>query len=664
MTVPSAMLLLRLLGKPTVRSGEQPVTGFISVKAQALLFYLVCTRRSQAREALAALFWGEMSEVQASKNLRNVLSNLRGLVGAHLCITRTDVEFDSTQPYWLDLQEFLDALGTDPSQKDLVSLHHAVELYQGDFLEGFFAGDALGFEEWMLGQRASLHGVMVQALHTLVVKHLARHEYAAGIEYANRLLALEPWREETHRHLMLLYAHGRQRSAALAQYETCRRVLKQELGAEPIPETTALYERILAATAPPPHNLPSQNTRLVGRVAERAQLIGYLEDAQTQLITLVGPGGIGKTRLALYTAAQYADPEFNLEARFRDGIFFIPLAEAESEGDAASVPLLSIIADALRVERKGALAPQAPLLQHLRDKDMLLVLDDLSQRIPEAKQLSDILRLAPRVKLLVTSRVRLNLQQEYLIEMGGLEYPFLSGVGLAALLEYSAVQLFVQHAQRVQPGFELNEPNARAVARICQLVEGVPLGIELAATWVRLLSPQETASEMEKGFDVLTSALQNVSERHRSLRAVFDYSWNLLSPAEQSMFEQLAVFRGGFERGAAAQVVGASLPILAGLADKSLVRRSATGRYEIHRVLWQYAQEKLQADAAEFERVHDAHCRYYADLLWEHQAQIKGEDSSNVLTALDVERENVRAAWNWAVSQRRSRELNLLMECL
>jgi DNA-binding SARP family transcriptional activator/predicted ATPase len=661
----SEVLTLRLLGKPQITYAGKPVTGFISAKAQALVFYLAVTARPHTRESLAGLLWGEMPEAQAAKNLRNALSNLRALVGSQLLISRDQVAFDRDSPYWLDAEVFLSALSGDLAKKDLTTLHRAVELYQGDFLEGFYVTDALAFEEWMLARRSLLNGLMVQALHTLVVKHLEREEYAAGIDYAMRLLAIEPWREETHRHLMLLLARSRQRSAALAQYEKCRRILASELGAEPLPETTALYQRLLAAGAAPPHNLPPQPTPIVGREAELAELASYLNNPQAQLLTLVGPGGIGKTRLALQAAARCVEPEANIEPRFCDGVFFVPLAsDSVSAGDGFQPSLLAALSDILKLDLKGTVHPQARLLNYLRDKDLLLILDNFDQRVAEARQLGDILRLAPRVKLLVTSRVRLNLQEERLMEVTGLEYPNTTDVTAESALSCSAVRLFVQQARRVQAGFALTEAEMAEVIRICQLVEGVPLGIELAASWLRVLSCQEIATEIEKSLDFLTSSLQDVPERHRSVRAVFDYSWNLLSPGEQAAFRQLSVFHGGFRREAAAQAVGVSLPLLAELMDQSLLRHSAGGRYEIHDLLRQYAEEKLKASPAEYAQVHDAHCRYYAVLMSEHRAQLKDEDAAAALTELDAERENVRAAWGWAVSQRRVEELNLFMDCL
>jgi predicted ATPase len=226
------------------------------------------------------------------------------------------------------------------------------------------------------------------------------------------------------------------------------------------------------------------------------------------------------------------------------------------------------------------------------------------------------------------------------------------------------VALFVQQAQRVRAGFKLSPVEAPHVVRICRLVEGVPLGIELAASWLRVLSCEEIAGEIEQNLDFLTSVLQDVPERHRSLRAVFDHSWRLLSPAEQALFAALSVFRAGFQREAAARVAGASLPSLADLADKSLLRRGDPGRYEIHEMLRQYAEEKLRADPAEDEAVRDRHCRYYAELMVQHKTQLKGEQPHAVLSELSAERENVRAAWNWAVAHRRIEELDQFMECM
>ncbi len=655
-------LTFRLLGKPHINLDDKVLTGFISSKAQALLIYLAVTGRSHSREMLAGLLWSDMPEAQAAKNLRNVLSNLRALVGSHLLITREEAAFDPQSDHWLDVGEFTRALSGDLTQKTLATLHNAVELYQGDFLEGFYVGEALTFEEWAAGRRSLLQGLIVQALHRLVVEHLEREEHAAGIDYANRLLAIEPWREETHRYLMILLARSGQRSAALAQYDLCRRSLQEELHVEPLPETTALYHRIRSAAVPPPHNLPPQPTPFVGRAAELAEIARFFNNPHVQLLTLVGPGGVGKTRLALQAAARFIDPNRSIEQPFPDGVFNVPLAGLDTSAGRPS--LIAAVADALHFTFQGPVLQQAQLFGHLRDKKMLLILDNFEYVAAEAGQLADILRLAPGLQLLVTSRVRLNLQEEWLMEIAGLPFPPAVDVPIETATTYGATQLFVQQAQRVHAGFQLDAAELAGVIRICQLVEGVPLGIEIAASWVRVLACREIAAEIERSLDFLTTSLHNVPERHRSLRAVFDYSWNLLAPREQVIFRQLAVFHGGFRREAAAQVASASLPMLAELVDKSLLHRTATGRYEVHDLLRLYAEEKLQADPAEYEQVNNAHCRYYAELLVAHKSELKGEDLPTALSILEQERENVRAAWNWAISQRRAEEVDMLMECL
>jgi predicted ATPase len=257
------------------------------------------------------------------------------------------------------------------------------------------------------------------------------------------------------------------------------------------------------------------------------------------------------------------------------------------------------------------------------------------------------------------------LQEEWLLQVQGLAYPSSAdGLTPAAAQAFSAIALFVQQARRVVAGFTLLPADVPAVVRLCQLVEGVPLGLELAASWLRVLTCAEIVTEIEHGLDFLTTGLQNVPERHRSLRAVFDHSWALLSAPEQAAFRQLAVFRGGFRREAATEIVGVSLPMLAGLVDKSLLRRTADGRYEVHDLLRQYAAERLQADPQQSDALHNRHCRYYARVMAAHSDQLKSDQLGEALAVLSAERDNVRAAWDWAVSHRRVDELNLFMDCL
>ena len=343
----------------------------------------------------------------------------------------------------------------------------------------------------------------------------------------------------------------------LEQRPTFLRVARGQLRAERLPATGYVPGGGQSRPAP---GLPRPPTPLIGREPELATLNRLLCDPQCRLLTLAGPGGIGKTRLALELASTQ-------RAQFPDGVFFVPLV---------SLSLPEFIAPAIRsalgLSSSSPLDPKEQLLNHLRQKSLLLVLDNLEHLLEGVGLLAELLEQAPGVKLLVTSRERLNMQGEWLFDLQGLPVPPLDQVDRAE--EYSAVALFVQSARRAQVGFELSAEERPWVARICQLVEGMPLAIELAAAWVRLLSCREIAQEIERNLDFLSTSARDLPERHRSMRAVFDHSWQMLSAEEQRVLRALSVFRGGFLREAAEQVTGASLSLLSALVTRSLVHRT------------------------------------------------------------------------------------------
>lgn len=316
-------LQLKLLGNVEVRLDEAVVAGFHSNKVQALLFYLAVTGRPHLRPTLTGLLWGDLPEASARNNLRKALTQLRQLVGSHLSITRQTVAFNRESSYWLDVERFERQVGSSSAETDIAVLREAVELYRGDFLEGFYVRQAPAFEEWVLARQARLRELALQALHRLVTFYAGQGKFGLlkGIDYSTRLLTLDPWREEAHRQLMLLLAHSGQRSAALAQYETCRQVLAQELGVEPGAETITLYEKIragevrVASQEVLPHHpgivtpLSSKlsvsspvgfPSRLVGRAAEMKTLGDVWQQASQgsgQMVLVEGEPGIGKTRL-------------------------------------------------------------------------------------------------------------------------------------------------------------------------------------------------------------------------------------------------------------------------------------------------------------------------------------------------------------------------------
>lgn len=600
---------------------------------------------------MAALLWGELSDPAAANNLRQVLTSLRKSLEPFLLISRDTVELNPAHPYTLDVATFEALLAPAPGLalgERIGRLQAAADLYQGDFLEGFYVRDAPEFEEWMLAQRARYRELALHSLHTLSQHHLDAGHYGAVIDGATRLLALDPWREETYQHLMLALARTGQRSAALAQYQRCRRLLGQELGVEPSAETIALYERIRASLRGPRHNLPATTTDFVGREAEVAELHGLLApraglSPEARLVTILGPGGVGKTRLALETARV-------CEPIFLNGVWFVShapragLTETQHNGPDA---LVFVLADALGCALSGAAAPKVQLLAYVRGRELLLILDNLEEWTDVVPWLCELLAAAPGVSILASSRERLNVQAERVFALDGLPVPPPESSDPQA---FAAVQLFVRRAQRVQPGFALTALESAAVALICRAIQGLPLGIELAAAWAHQLSCTEIANEIESGLDFLATTRHDVPLRQRSLRAVFDWSWGRLSADEQAVFRRLALFRGPFSRAAATQVTDASLPVLAALAGKSLVWRHGQS-YQLHEVARRFAWDKL-GQAGETNAIAARHARYYVGFLAQREEQLKGRDQRTAPAEIAGEIEDVRAAWQRIIEMR------------
>ncbi len=648
-----ARLSIHLLGPFHVTLDGEPATGFESNKVRALLAFLaVESDRPHSREALAGLFWPDQPEPVARHNLRQVLSNLRQVMrdcdaaSPFLNVTRNTVQFNASSDHWLDVNAFtthVEACQTHPHPRletcepCMRQLEQAVEIYRGGFLAGFFVDDSTLFEEWAVLLRERSHRLALDALYHLARYHERRRDYERARRYARRQVELEPWREEAHQQLMRLLARSGQRSAALRQYETCRRILAAELGVAPHQETTALYQRIRAAGSARPHNLPEQPTPFVGRETELAEIADRLENPACRLLTLVGPGGIGKTRLALQAATEALDA-------FLHGAYLAPLAPVSSVEF-----LVPTVANALGFQFHGPREPAAQLVDYLREKELLLVMDSFEHLLHGTGWLADLLASAPHVKILATSRERLNLRAEWLLCVAGLSYP---PNGRTTEQGCSAVQLFVQNASRVRADFSLSEENRPFVARICQLVEGMPLGIELAAAWVQMFSCEQIAQEIQRDLDFLTTPLRDVPERHRSIRAVFDHSWNRLSEMERDVFGKLSVFRGGFGPEAATKVAGASRPVLAALLDKSLLHQLPSERYDMHELLRQCAAEKLDQVPAMAEKTPGLHSAYYADFLQQREKRLKSTEQKDALEEIGAEIDNVRMGWRWAVERR------------
>lgn len=685
-----ATLHLKLLGAPDIRLGDQPVLGALSNKAQAILYYLAVTGQPQPRSILATLLWGDAPEEAARANLRKALADLRQAASDHLDIERQSVALKWAD-VWVDVAEFEAIVSSSSlraeSTADAERLQEAVDMYRGDFLTGFYALHAPDFETWLLAEQARLRESVVQVLHLLADFYSTRQESARAIACVRRLLKLEPWREEGHRQLMLLLAREGQRSAALAQFETCRQVLQEELGVEPGSETVAVYERIRDGnlsrqggnvvppvpegqqpgkeaapaslpTQSPPYlqNLPAPSTPFVGRAVELADVIRRLTDRDCRLLTLIGPGGIGKTRLALQAAQTFAEIGAD-DGFFAHGVVFVSLAGIGSAGG-----MVSAIAEAAGFAFYSNVPPRQQLLNYLQEKNMLLVLDNLEHLLDVGSELiSEILTVAPQVKILVTSRETLNLQEAWFHPVVGMSFPTVqmlssrrpdygTELGSGALEKYDAIRLFVQCANRVRIDFSLVAEQVHVV-RICQLVEGMPLGIELAAAWLKVLPAARIVDEIERGLDILSTRLKNVPQRHHSIRAVFEHSWHLLTAEEQAVLKRLSVFRGSFTEEAAEEVTGASLLIMATLVEKSLVRVTNRGRYQLHELLRQFASEKLTSDQQTEAGTRERHSAFYLGFLETREQMLIDRRQHQALAEIGEEIENITLAWSWAVDQ-------------
>ena len=642
MTVP--ILRLELLGGCTLRLGEERLTAFKSRKTEALLVYVICTGRLHDRNDLAQFLWPDSDPGQARANLRKTISELNKVVGSHFDISRTTIAPSPDTPYWIDRDELRAALDLLPSDNqtlsnsDVEQLETAVGLYHGGFLDGFYLRDSYEFENWALLERERWQQQIIVVLNRLINYHLHRRNYNEGIQYADRLLQIDPLREEAHRLKMRLLARAGDRNAALAQFATCRDILQAELGVLPTEATQQLYERIRHAHTKPRRAFGTPYfTSFVGREAELATISEWLDNPDRPLLTLVGPGGSGKSRLANEVVNQVlALPPLD----FPDGVYYIPLAQLEANTTTGT--LATTIASYMHLSLTD-LSPQQQLIAYLRAKKLLLVLDNVEQLQTSLRLLTQIIQTAPQVKILATSRIRLNLPQEMTLDVFGLPPT------------NRAVQLFADRASRARPGFVLNADNKAAIQQVCALVDGLPLAVELAAAATRAFAPEQIVAELSRNLDFLTTTLRDVPARHRSLRAVFAQSWQLLSAQEQAVFQRLSVLRGVFTAEWARVVADTSLGTLRVLVDKSLVQVvEETGRFALHPLLRQYAAEKLATDPTAQTNAQQRLTTYFAQLLVTEAARLNSAEQKESLNAIEAALENILSSWQWAAANNQS----------
>ncbi|MCP4359926.1 MAG: tetratricopeptide repeat protein [Chloroflexi bacterium] len=678
------MLSLRLLGTPQILVDGSTLRSLSSAKSQALLFYLAMHgRHPQSRLTIAGLLWPNKTDKEARVNLRQAIRRLRKALPAYIEATRSTVALTQTETIEIDAQQFQIGIraGLDG---DVDALQTAVNLYHDDFLSGFFLDGAAPFEEWMLAERERLRLAAIQGLHQLALNYSEQQSTKPGLAAVRRLLEIEPWREEAHRQLMVLLVADGQISAALAQFEQCRHILAVELDVAPGAETTALYEAIKAenaivrhtAASPPPtipHNLPPPSTTFIGRSRELAGLDNFVTTTQSRLLTIIGPGGIGKTRFMLAYANQFLTDPQQIGQHFFDGIYFVSLANLNLSSELSLADQISLaIIRALKLsletrDGRHTRSAKQQLLDYLRPKKLVLLLDNFEDLPGGYVLVADILRSAPDVQLIVTSRERLNLYEERIFNLPGLALPTLDEGDTAVQSE--AVQLFIRAARRAYHDFTLAEEDQASLIKLCHFLGGSPLAIELAASWVDTLSLANILAELRHDLNLLDTNLHNVADRHRSMSQILEYAWQRLSLEEQTILAALSICRGGFTR-PAAHIIAAnnqSIPPrqLASLLHKSLLTYDRErDRYEMHELLRQFAVQKCAEVADWHTAVCTRHAAVYCRLLQDSNVHILSDRQQTTLALLEADIKNIRLAWRWSIAQCKTTNLAIALDGL
>ncbi len=634
------------LGHLNILKDGQPVLQDTSRrKAEALFVYLACNPREHSREVLATLFWSESEQSRAMANLRVTLHTVKKYLSDYLDITRQTVAFRADAPCWLDIQYLLDTLQRarkeeqqtgDISDETIGLLEDALTLYRGEFLEGFYLRDNEEFEIWQQNQQRYIHQQVVNGLLRLANAFNRRQNYEKALDTLQTLFDLEPLHEQAHyEYLRLLLSQGNTHKAKQV-YQRYTEQLQAQLGEQPPPAFAALFsDHGHDHPKPePPHRLPQYLTAFVKRPKYIQQIAQRLNTPDCRLLTLVGAGGMGKTRLAVHMGEQMLH-------HFPDGVYFLPLSAITK---VALIPFA--LADMLEIPSHEQQPIIDLLFEALQNKRMLLILDNFEHILDGADFVAELLQHTTRLKVLATSHEPLNLMGEWLIPVYGMEANQNSTYN-------EAIALFDQTAKRVKPDFDIDDHKA-LVIEICQMLDGLPLAIELAAARLWHESIEAVHRQLERDAVQLSTSARNLPPRHKSVQATIDHSWQMLSREAQSALAKLSVFNGDFSTEAAEAITGVGRAALQQFAHRSWLRPLDNERYSLHRLLYLYLREQLPA-FADGEALYELHHHYYRDHISHILTNIDNEIDQ--LNALDEEIEQIRSAMAWALEQERPTEI-------
>ncbi len=621
-------MFLRTLGRLELKD-----IAFNRSKPLLLLSYLAL-EGPKTRNELAELFWISAKDSRDSLGtaLRRLSEAINGVVDFDRLKAQTTVTCDASE-----LLKLLDSGETE----------RALELYKGPFLEGVnISGVSEEIEEWLGGTRDYLAGRLRKALMQLAIKEIALNKLKVAMKHAETAWRLAKHHGVEPEELQSLFALLTVGGSPLA---TEARKEAEEFGIEiTYEDAKARVKQVVnqATNSEIPNNLPIRGNSFVGRSTELLEIDNFLVEPLGYLLTIHGPAGIGKSRLAIQAACHQLN-----ERNFRDGIFFVDLDVLTSPDQ---IP--SRIANVLGLSLQGQMDLLTQIAEQIGQKNILLILDNYEHLIEEAILPVRLLHNCPNLKILVTSRERLNVEEEYVLTLGGLELPT-EDCDFADIQLFEGIKLFVQRAKKTRLDFQLTPETLPYALAICKMVSAYPLGIELATVWIRMMPLIEIAKELKKNLDFLVTSSRSIKERHQSIRATFEHSWNLLSPKEREALRRLSVFRGGFTIKAAQKVANVTLPILASLVDKSLIHTVDDGRYDRHLLIYQYTREKLADIPKELFETQKSHCQYFFNLLQQQCHNFWGSKGQEVLKIVDLELENIRQAWNWILESKQFSQL-------
>ena len=648
-------LRVQLLGIPRIISEDSEVP-ISRRKVLGLLAYLAVHTSSVSREELATLLCPEQDQSRARNAFRQTLSHLKNLIGDNrLFVDRTTVRLIRGDRLWIDACEFselveqiADNATTDFDRPELCE--KAVELYLGDFLSSFSLKKCPEYDDWMLSQQEAMRAQYEDVLGRLVASYRMENALDRATRYARRWVDANPFSKSANRELIeLLFGNGN-RAEANRQFERYRGTVRRELGEEPDGEMQALYRRITTgdgaeteddqAIAKPPGNIHEQLTAFFGRRKELRQIAGMLKRDDVRLLTLTGPGGVGKTRLALQAARR-------LSNQFSDGVYFVDLSVL-TDPDLVIHTILRVLDIPEPADTDRSL--YQVLRSRLKNKRVLLILDNLEQIIEAGPEITRLLTEVPGLKTFVTSRTSLRVRGEWVVSINPL--PSTGGSGVEAM-DLDVVRLFADRAGLTDREFAITEANVCSIAEICALLDGLPLAIEIAATWLRSMTLVQLHEQLKTRFQLTMEGMHDMPDRQKTLNATFEWSYNLLSKRERKLFRNVAVFRGGFALEAVTELCRNLINTdtttsLSVLVDGGLIqKRGVIGspRYFLLQTTQQYASERLK-ESGEEHAAQNSHMDYYFELS---ETLFNDFSESDCIRALSVEHENVTAAFQWSL---------------